>query len=120
MTYNFLLVGNPKGSWRRMLQEAVSPLGDLQALTEDEARTRGTTCNVVIVDSTEVEQVEELVIQFSSQLNPPYIIVVTEAPSWGDALKVFRAGATDCIRKYNEKDKLAMFFHDFLSNSAVV
>jgi DNA-binding NarL/FixJ family response regulator len=121
MAYNFLLIGNPADAWRRRLQDAIAPLGDLHSFTEKEARVRrggGTHYDVVVVDATEVERVEEAVTQFSSQLNPPYIIVMASDLSWQDAHRAFQAGASDYIRKYGEKDKLARFFTDFLTNPA--
>jgi DNA-binding response OmpR family regulator len=112
-----MLVGNPKSLWRKRLQEAISPLGKLQSVREKDARAYSAHYDVVIVDETEVKRVEEVVTRFSSQLNPPHIIVVYAAakPRWQDTLKVFKAGATDYIEKYNQKDKLAMFFSELLA-----
>jgi DNA-binding NarL/FixJ family response regulator len=119
MGYKFLLVGDPKRLWREKLQEAVAPLGELRALTESEATAQVFDANydVVIVDATAVEQLEEMVAQYSSQLNPPYIIVVTDDPTPDLALGVFRAGATDCILKPRKKDELETFFTELLAYS---
>lgn len=116
MTYRFMLIGDPQSKWRKRLQEAVLPLGKLESVSEKDARAYSARYDVVVVDETEVLRVDEIVTRFASQLNPPHIIVVYAAakPRWQDTLKIFKAGATDYIEKFNQKDKLAMFFYELL------
>ena len=97
-----------------MLKETLSPLGELQTLSEKDARAHAHTTkrDVIIVDESGVKHAEELVARYSSQLDPPPVVVVfsTAKPQWKDALRLFKAGATDYIRK----DHLAIFFQQLL------
>jgi DNA-binding NtrC family response regulator len=118
MTYHFLLIGDAKQHWRRTLQEAIAPLGEMDVCSESESRThvsKGLEYDLVIMDATEVGHVESLVAQFHRQLTKTRIVVATAAPTWQNARAAFRAGAIDYIRKYSEKDRLSAFLLEILA-----
>lgn len=118
MTHNFILIADKPSRWRKRLKEAISPVGELRTLTEKKARTLSQTSrnDVVIIDESRVKRAEELINAFSTQFNPPPIVVLcARPPDWEHALRLFKAGATDYVRRYIEKDKLAMFFKELLS-----
>jgi len=120
MTYTFLLIGKKTGSWKDRMKEAVSTLGELQSVSETEAmgHVYMSKPDVIVIDESAVKRVTELIARFSSQLDPPHVIVAfASPPRWQEALRLFKAGATDCMSKNSEKDDLAIFFKDLLADT---
>lgn len=116
--YTFLHIGKRTGTWKDRIKAAVATLGKLHSVSEKEALAQvySTRHDVVVVDESEVKRLEELIARFSNQLNPPHVIVACAAPPrWQDALRLFKAGATDCMSKNSETGDLAIFFKDLLA-----
>src|SRR5688500_251620 len=94
ITKNFLLISDPAHPWRKTLQAAVKPLGDLDVCDETHSYVQGYAkkYDVVIVDATQVKHAEEWVARLRSQLPSSRIMVVAAAPTWQKAREMFLAG----------------------------
>jgi CheY-like chemotaxis protein len=110
---NFLLInGIRERRWRRVLEEALAPLGTLQVGKEEDAVevVLQQSYDVIIVDATVVKDVPLLVSRIRTQQPDARIVVATASPAWQRAREVFYAGATDYIRKsLNEEEILSAF-----------
>lgn len=116
MTYRFLLIGNPKQHWRKTLQEAITPLGEMDICRESDSEelVADTLYDLVIMDATEIAHLETLITHIHRLSPHSRIVVATAAPTWQNAREAFRAGAQDYIRKYSEKDRLSKFLLETL------
>lgn len=106
---NFLLInGIRERLWRRVLEEALAPLGTLQVGEEEDAVevVLQQSYDVVIVDATVVKDVPLLISRFRAQQPDTRIVVATASPTWKRAREAFYAGATDYIRKSLNKEEV--------------
>jgi DNA-binding NtrC family response regulator len=116
VTKKFLLIGSPKHPWRRTLQAAIKPLGELDASDEAQSYLQKYEKNydLVLVDASEVEHAEELVARLRSQLPSSRVVVVDAAPTWQQAREAFLAGAMDYFSKTGDEDKLSKLLSDLV------
>lgn len=111
MSFNgrFLLIDGASGSrWHQALQSALTQLGALEAVEEQEAISRlgGGEYNLVIIDATAVANVPQLVREVRANGPNLPLLVASASPDWEQAREIFRAGATDYILKSHEEEKL--------------
>ena len=103
MPLNFLLISRPEDmGWPRILEQALSPLGKVEAVSEQDAAERLAQyeCGaIVIIDAAAVEEVPALVSRLRDRCPESRIVVATASPTWQRARDVFQAGAVDYIRK---------------------
>jgi len=107
--YTFLLVGKAPGArWPMVLEQALAPLGQLYIVPEEKAVCviSERAYDVVLIDAGAVRDVVQLVARLRAQQPRLRIVVVTASPTWQQSREVFRAGATDYLRKSLDKKKL--------------
>ncbi|MGQ9601044.1 MAG: response regulator [Anaerolineae bacterium] len=102
--YRFLLIGEKvETQWPLVLQRALSPLGKLRVISEEEAvqRVSREHYDVIIVDAGVVgdEDVVPLVSRLREQRPEARIVVATASPTWQRAREALQAGAAEYIRK---------------------
>ena len=100
--YTFLLIGeNDETQWPLVLQEALSSLGELHSVSEEEAvqATIQSHYDVIVIDGGVVRDAAFLVSRLRVQQPQARIIVATASPTWKRAREVLQAGAADYIRK---------------------
>ncbi len=121
MPINFLLIGRPEDTgWRRILRQALTPLGVLETVSEADAgeRIAQYRCHaIVIIDATVIENVPELVSRLRRQCPESRIVVATASPTWQRARDAFRAGAVDYIRKSWDSKEMLNAMREILSRS---
>lgn len=110
-----VLLGTTNDSyWQNILQEAFAPLGRLDVMTPEQAAAGGLDgkYDLVAVDATHVEDVEQFVSQLRTERPERRIVVLTAAPSWQRARAAFEAGATDYLPKDLDKRDLLETFQE--------
>jgi DNA-binding NtrC family response regulator len=124
VSVRFLVVGQGKDvdtAWSRVLREALEPLGKVEAVAEGDIfrrvtrHRRGTT--VVIVDTTEVNDVPVLLSRLRQLSPPPRVVVATASPTWRRARDALRLGAADYIQKTLDRERLQAMMTDILSKA---
>jgi len=103
----FLLIGEKETQWSQVLRRALSPLGKLQVVGEEEAiqAVAQDDYGVIIVDAGAVGDVAALVSRLRAQRPQARVVVATASPTWRRAREALQAGAADYIRKsLNEKE----------------
>ena len=109
MTVALLLVGGELDTpWAVVLQRAVSSLGELHAVPEEEAlRTvADARYDIIIVDASAVDNAVLLVSRLRAHRPQSRIVVVTASPTWQRAREALRAGAADYFRKSLDEGEL--------------
>jgi DNA-binding NtrC family response regulator len=117
---NFLLInGIRERRWRKVLEEALAPLGTLQVGEEKDAVevVLQQSYDVVVVDATVVKDVPLLVSRIRAQQPDARIVVATASPTWRRAREAFYAGATDYIRKSLNKEEILSAFQAALAKT---
>ncbi len=102
MKHTFLLVGQETSAhWAEILEQALSGLGELHRMTEQEAMQADTQNRyaVIIVDAGVVSNVAPCIIRLRQKWPEARIVVATASPTWQRAREAFLSGATDYIRK---------------------
>ena len=113
MHHSFLIVGDasdPHGL--QVLQDALSTLGNIVTAPEGELTNllQGWSYDVAIVDAGAVTDAEDLVTKILKAQPSTRVVVITALPHWKIARAVFRAGATDYLRKsQNSQETRAVF-----------
>jgi DNA-binding NarL/FixJ family response regulator len=105
----FLLVGmRTETPWSLALRRALSTLGELHTVPEEEAfqTVAESRYDIVIVDASAVGDVPSLVSRLRAQRPEPHIVVVTASPTWQRGREALRAGAADYIRKSLDEEEL--------------
>lgn len=120
MSFNgrFLLIDGGSGSrWHQALQAALTQLGAMDSVAEQEAISRldGGEYNLVIIDATAVANVPQLVREVRANWPKLPLLVASASPDWEQAREIFRAGATDYILKSHEEEKLSAAIREALS-----
>ena len=112
MPTKFLLISHTEDTtWPGVLNQALSPLGSVEVVSEKDAIERITQyqcgATVVIIDAVIVEDVPGLIFRLRRQCPKSRIIVATASPTWQRARAAFQAGAVDYIRRsWNSKELL--------------
>lgn len=113
MRYNFLLVGNREESPSFYnLSNALTALGELQVLPEEEAMQQiaHSRYDMVIIDAAILDSEMILISQILGQQPQSRILVLTASPTWRRAREALQAGAMDYLSKtMSEKDYLDKF-----------
>ena len=108
-SYAFLLIGqNTETRWPLVLQRALSPLGKLHIVPEEEAvqaTIRG-HYDVIIIDAGAVRDPALLASHLRAQRPRTRIVIATASPTWQRARKALQAGAADYIRKSLDEKEL--------------
>jgi DNA-binding NtrC family response regulator len=98
----FLLInGSGDHFWRKVLEEALAPLGALQVGSEENAidLILAGGYDLVFIDATRIKSVPLLIGRMRAQVPGVRAIVITASPTWRRAREAFQAGATDYITK---------------------
>lgn len=106
---SFLLIGEKTGTqWPLILQQALSLLGKLWIVSEEEAvrAVSESRYDVVIIDAGAVRDAASLVSRLREQQPQARIIVATASPTWQRSREVLQAGAADYIRKSLDEKEL--------------
>ncbi|HMN28354.1 MAG TPA: response regulator [Caldilineaceae bacterium] len=101
-TARFLLIeGTSDEHWHTVFEKALNPLGELYTGTEDEAvqLVHSSAYDIIFLDASAINDLVALVTQLRHLLATTPIIVLTASPTWNLARDLFRAGATDYLRK---------------------
>ena len=119
MNKNFLVVTNqPKSSWVVTIKRAVSALGLLQVVSEEdlESEITRTAYDMVLIDSSAVADATRLVSHLHSALPSTPIVVAALSRSWRRTREALRAGATDYVLKSLTSEELASTIMNVLSS----
>jgi DNA-binding NtrC family response regulator len=117
---NMLLICEQKtSSWSGVLAVALAPFGHLRIASVNEALdlVRQQSQQLVIIDAACVQDAPALVTQIRAIRPGTRVVVATASPTWQRARDVFRAGATDYIRKSLSKQELQETFAGALSKT---
>jgi DNA-binding NarL/FixJ family response regulator len=101
-SYTFLSVGKPtETQWALVLKQALSPLGSLHVVAEEEAVLAAIQSHydVIIIDAGAVSDAVLLVSQLRAQQPEVRVVIATASPTWRRARQALQAGAADYIRK---------------------
>lgn len=107
--YSFLLISEKAGTrWALILQHALSPLGQLRLVPEEEAAQAVSEgwYDAIIIDGGAVRDMVKLVFRLRVQQPQARIVVATASPTWKRSREVLRAGAVDYIRKSLDEQEL--------------
>lgn len=116
----FLLITESQDNyWRKILDDALTPMGKLQVVSKRDAFTEivNEYYDIVIIDATVVGDVEVLVSSLRSSQLGSRIVVMTASPTWQRARAAFEAGAVDYIPKTFSKAELHDTFNRILRKS---
>lgn len=111
-----LLQGDKDSHWSAFLAEVIAPLGNLSVafaqewIVEKEEEPDG----LIIVDATNVEQFEKLVLTLCAEKPQRRVVVMTASPTWQRARAAFEAGAIDYLPKTLPTDELQSIFKQLL------
>ena len=84
-SYTFLLVGKaPETQWSSVLKEALSPLGSLRVVSEEEAVPAVVQAHydLIIVDAGAIRDAVLMVCRLRAQHLETRIIIATASPTW--------------------------------------
>jgi len=105
----FLLISRVQSThWHKTLESALIPLGSLDATEQDQAlRMIGRdNYDLIFIDATAVAEAARMVEEIRQQNRALPIIVAAASPDWEQAREIFRAGASDYIRKSHDEQEL--------------
>lgn len=120
MVKRLLLVAHcPESAWRAVLDEAARDIAEVDAFSEEEAfaRMRQTKYDLVILDVVDAQNLPALVRRAKTQAPDVPVIVATSSPTSRRAREVFRAGASDYIRRSPDLQDLRATLREMLSNA---
>ena len=108
-TNSFLLIGrHTETQWPLVLQQALSPLGKLWIVPEEEALQAVIEghYDLIIIDAGTVRDAALLTSHLRTHRPEARVIIATASPTWQRARKALQAGAADYIRKSLDKKEL--------------
>jgi len=118
----FLVVSNkPDAPWACTLKEALTPLGQPHFVTEEEvlAQIGQRVYDLIIIASGDIEgEIGDWVKNLHQAYPNIPLVVTTNSPTWRRAREVFRAGATDYVRRTLDKEKNLSFYQGVLQESS--
>ena len=115
---SFLLItGSLDPYWTEILTHSLEPLGTLQVGAENDVTSllRDNFYDLIIIDTSGVEQAPRLIKQICAQQPNVRIVVMTASPTWTRAREAFRAGAIDYTRKSLDPDEITSVVRSALS-----
>lgn len=100
--------------WQKALREALTPLGQLDVMTPEQAASGGLDdeYDLVAVDATHVDDVEQFISRLRAEHPGRRIVVLSAAPTWQRARAAFEAGAMDYLPKDLDKRDLLKTFRE--------
>ena len=119
---NFMLIGGPADSeWGTILRHALAPLGEVTYLPSSSWHDNfgEKLFEVVIIDASNVDGVEQFVRLAHTEQPSSKIVVVTASPTWQRARAAFYAGATDYIPKILNEQVLQNAFKKLLDKPQI-
>jgi len=108
-TLSFLLIGgSPQAPWARALRQALSTMGDLYAVPEEDAvrSVAESRYDVVMVDAGAVQEATRIVYLLRATRADLRVVVFTSSPTWRRAREAYQAGAVDYVRKSLEAEQI--------------
>lgn len=108
VSQQFLLVGKESAQWTCALDRALSPMGSMVVVREDEAVTAviGGIYDLVIIDAGAVRNMWSVRSRVQAQSPEVHMVIATASPTWQRAREVMRAGAANYIYKSLEESEL--------------
>jgi DNA-binding response OmpR family regulator len=100
--HRFLLIGyKPDEQWPLLLQEALTPLGKLRIIQENEVMriVSHTNYDLIIIDAGVVSEITLLLSRLRASRPKCRVLVVTASPSWQAAREALKAGAIDYVNR---------------------
>ena len=100
--YHFLLIGvSPDDLWRQVIEEALTSLGGLQIIGEEDVfkLIQWQDYDLIVIDAVKVEDAFLLTSSIRSQHPDAKVVIATASPTWMRAREAFRVGAIDYTRK---------------------
>jgi DNA-binding NtrC family response regulator len=116
--HSFLIVGDVSDlSGLQALQDALSALGHTIIASEGnlESHLEEESYAAAVVDAGAVSDPEDLVRKILSVHPHAQVVVITASPHWKIARAVFRAGATDYLRKSQNVQEIRAAFAQMLN-----
>jgi DNA-binding NtrC family response regulator len=115
--YRFLLVGTANNGWLRVLDKAVSDLGSLNVVSEDQAvesvlRDR---YDVVVIDAGAIDDAWKLTSRLRTSRPETRVVVATLSRTWRRARQAMHAGASDYIYKTTNTGRLRSTLEEVVS-----
>lgn len=123
MEITFLLVSDRnKTAWSEMLNDALSPLGSLQIVSENEAGAEILRAghDLIIIDAAVIKEPAHLVSHLRTKRTESRIVVVAVTPTWQEARAVLRAGAADYFPRPPNKVELLLTMRDTLKRLSLI
>lgn len=117
----FLLIsGTESIHWERTLRAALTSLGALEISSRSEASELigRNDYALVFIDATAIVEVAETIRDIRGQRRALPIIVAAASTDWAQAREVFRAGATDYVRKSHDHLELLSVTRAVMDQSA--
>ena len=107
-SYRFLLVGTINNGWHKVLEKAISDLGSLNLVSEDQAieSVFKNRYDVVVIDAGAVDDARELTSCLRTSRPETRVVVATLSRTWRRARQVMHAGASDYIYKTRNEERL--------------
>ena len=118
--HSFLVVGDRSDrSDLQVLQDALHTLGHLAVSSECdlEGELENRSYDTAVVDAGAVAKPEDVIRRILSVQPHVKIVVITASPHWKIARAVFRAGATDYLRKSQNIQEVRATFAQMLDQS---
>jgi predicted nucleotide-binding protein/DNA-binding response OmpR family regulator len=109
----FLLITDlSKESWLNVIQEALTPLGDVEVEGENRAVSliQKGRYRAIIIDATHTKDASRLLVRIRKEYRNIKVVVATASPDWREARQVFRLGAIDYIYRSMTVDDLRSRF----------
>ncbi len=103
-----VISNDPASAWLRSVSDAFRSLGQLQVASEQEVAVhiKVKDYDLMVLDATAIGgDIAALVARLHEERPDVPIVVATTSPTWQRAREVFRAGASDYIRKSLDKGK---------------
>ena len=107
-SYTFLLVSTKiETQWVSVLRQALSPLGSLHIMSEEEVLPADIlTCyDLIIVDAGAVCDTVSMVSRLREEQPRARIVIATASPTWKRARDALQAGAVDYVRKSLDEEE---------------
>lgn len=109
VNYSFLLVGErAETQWPVVLQQALSPIGKLRVVSEEEAVSAiiESDYDAILVDAGSISDAASLTSRLRTQRPEAHVIIFTASPTWKRARQALKAGASDYMHRSLNKEEL--------------
>lgn len=123
MKTRFLLVTDSrKHPWLPVIEEALSPLGDLDTQGERRAFSliQQRRYKVIIIDATHTKDANQLLTRIRRKFQDVKVVFAAASPDWREARQAFRLGAIDYIYRSMTVNDLRSRFQPFVKRASQV